>query len=117
MSHERIEACVDQQTTGAASLPSILMDRLDEIAAVCQDFGVQRLWIFGSAVHGTFDPETSDLDFMVDLGEYEPAVALRYVRFFEALRTLFDRDIDLITVRSSGSDRFLRHVIETREII
>ncbi|CAA9543072.1 MAG: hypothetical protein AVDCRST_MAG33-207 [uncultured Thermomicrobiales bacterium] len=117
MSHERIEAYVDQQTTGAASLPSILMDRLDEIAAICRDFGVQRLWIFGSAVHGTFDPETSDLDFMVDLGEYEPTVARRYVRFYDALRNLFGRQIDLITTRTNAKGHFLEDVIATREMI
>lgn len=108
---------MDQSPTATSSLPSILTTRLDEIAAVCREYGVHQLYVFGSAVHGTFDPETSDLDFMVDLGEYEPEIARRYVRFYEALRAVFDRDIDLITVRSKGSDRFLAGVIETRELL
>ena len=108
---------MDGNATTTQSLPAILTDRLDEIADVCREYGVRQLWVFGSAVHGTFDPETSDLDFMVDLGEYEPEIALRYSRFFTALHALFDREIDLITVRSRGSDRFMARVIETRAMI
>lgn len=108
---------MDQPTTEVTSLPPILTDRLVEIAAICRKYGVRQLYVFGSAVHGTFDPDTSDLDFMVDLGEYEPTIALRYSRFYSALHDLFERDIDLITARSSGSDRFLRAVIASRELI
>ena len=90
--------------TGSAtqSLPAILMDRMDDVAGICREDGVRHLYVFGSAVHGTFDPETNDLDFMVDLGEYEPTIARRYVRFYEAPRNVLDPDIDLITTRPSG---------------
>lgn len=108
---------VDRQATEPRSLPTILTDRLDEIAAVCREYGVRRLYVFGSAVQGTFDPATSDLDFMVDLGEYEPEIARRYVRFYESLRAVVNRDIDLITVRSRGSDRFMARVVESRELL
>lgn len=108
---------MERQATAARPLPAILTDRLDEIVAICQEYGVRHLYVFGSAVHGTFDPATSDLDFMVDLGEYEPEIALRYSRLYRALETLFDRDIDLITTNSTGSARFLDHVIATREHI
>ena len=108
---------MDGQATVARALPAILTDRLDEIAAICREYGVRRLYVFGSAVHGTFNPETSDLDFMVDLGEYEPEIALRYSRLYMALEVLFGRDIDLITTNSTGSARFLDHVIATREHI
>ena len=39
---------------------------LDAIAGACQRYGVQRLRIFGSALTERFDPEASDLDFLVD---------------------------------------------------
>lgn len=108
---------MEQSVTAIRELPSILTDRLDAVADVCREYGVRELYVFGSAVHGTFDPETSDLDFMVDLGEYEPEIARRYVRFYEALRAVFDRDIDLITVRSRASSRFLTRVLESRELL
>jgi hypothetical protein len=36
-----------------------------QIAELCRRFGVQRLDRFGSAARGDFNPETSDLDFLV----------------------------------------------------
>lgn len=103
--------------TATQTLPAILVDRMDQIAAVCRESERHHLYVFGSAVHGTFDSETSDLDFMVDLGEYEPTIARRYVRFYEALRSVFDRDIDLITTRTRARRGFLDAVIATRQVI
>ena len=40
-----------------------------ELADLCRRFGVRRLDLFGSAARGDFDPERSDLDFLV---EFEP---------------------------------------------
>jgi predicted nucleotidyltransferase len=39
------------------------------IQALCREFGVQRLEIFGSAVTADFDPERSDVDFIVTYPE------------------------------------------------
>ena len=108
---------MDGQATTTRTLPAILTDRLDEIAAVCREYGVRQLYVFGSAVHGTFDPETSDLDFMVDLGEYEPFIAQRYFRLQHTLQELLGREVDLITTDSTGGEQFMKHVRATREMI
>ncbi len=50
----------------------------DQIAALCQRFGVRRLEMFGSAASGSFDPERSDVDFLLDFGaEYDRMVFSR----------------------------------------
>jgi uncharacterized protein len=36
-----------------------------EIARACSAAGVERLWVFGSAVRDDFDPARSDFDFLV----------------------------------------------------
>ncbi len=100
--------------TTTSTLPPQLTDHLDEIRALCDQFGIRALYIFGSAVHGTFDPETSDLDFLVDLGEYGRDVVTRFFGLQDALRELLSRDVDLITVRSSGNPRFVAEVDATR---
>ena len=38
-----------------------------EVGELCRRYGVRRLEVFGSAARGSFDPETSDLDFLVEL--------------------------------------------------
>ena len=39
---------------------------LDAIARACKRYGVERLRIFGSVLTNHFDPEGSDIDFLVD---------------------------------------------------
>ena len=98
-------------------MPDILERNLDAVAAICRQYDVRMLYVFGSAAHDTFDAETSDLDFQVDLGDYEPTIFRRFMVLHTALSDLFDRDIDLITVRSTGNDRFLEEVRHTRRMI
>ncbi len=44
-----------------------------EIAALCRRFGVRRLAVFGSAARGAdFDPQRSDVDFLVEFDSLEP---------------------------------------------
>ena len=108
----------DQRTQRRpGSLPGAVSDRMDALAAACRKYQIRTLWLFGSAVHGTFDPATSDLDFLVDLGDYEPTVAERYGGLYMALRDLFDRDVDLVTVRSAGNAEVLDHITETRQVL
>ncbi len=38
---------------------------IPEIRALCREFGVARLEVFGSAVTDAFDPARSDVDFLV----------------------------------------------------
>lgn len=77
----------------------LVRDKQDDIRALCQTFAVRRLELFGSAATGAFDPEHSDLDFIVDLGEYERGVAKRYFAFCEQLEGLVQHPVDVITVR------------------
>lgn len=100
--------------TMTSTLPSALTDRLDDVWRLCEQYGITALYIFGSAVHGTFDPETSDLDFVVDLGEYGAGVLGRFLDFQDDLARLLGRDIDLITVGSTGHRRFLNEVDATK---
>lgn len=95
-------------------MPPIIASHLDELQAICRRYGVQRLDVFGSAAHGTFDLDTSDLDFLVDLGEYGDDLADRYFGLKEDLEWLFRRSVDLITVRSKGHPAFLSEVEATK---
>ena len=47
----------------------IVSERKHDLARLCEERRVERLDVFGSAVTGDFDPETSDLDFLVTFRE------------------------------------------------
>ena len=78
----------------------LVSDNRAEIAALCERYGVRRLELFGSAVKRTFDPVTSDLDFIVDLRPYEPSLATRSIHLANDREALFGRSVDLVTAPS-----------------
>ncbi len=56
-------------------LPRFVRDRLPRIRAACAQFHVDRLWLYGSAARGQWQPDDSDLDFLVD---FAPEARHRY---------------------------------------
>lgn len=96
---------------------ALVAEKKDEIAALCRAYGIHRLDVFGSAATGAFDPETSDIDFIVDLGEYEVGVARRFFRFADALESLLERDVDLITPSQIKNPYFRQSVDASRELV
>jgi uncharacterized protein len=95
----------------------LIASKRDEIAALCRAYGIRRLDVFGSAATGAFDPATSDIDFIVDLGDYERGVARRFFRFADALEALMGRDVDLITEAQISNPYFRESVSSSREIV
>ena len=96
---------------------ALIEDNRDAIVALCRQYGVQRLAVFGSAVKGTFDPEHSDLDFVVDFGGYERGVGGRYLGLIVALERLLERSVEVVTVHAGTSASFRDEVARTAETI
>jgi predicted nucleotidyltransferase len=93
----------------------LLIEKRNQIAALCRQFGIRKLEVFGSAATGAFEPETSDIDFIVDLGEYDDTVGARYMGLAAALEELLGRRIDLVTERSIRDPFFLTTVAKQRQ--
>jgi predicted nucleotidyltransferase len=95
-----------------------LEGKLEAIAALCREYGVLRLDIFGSAAKGTFDPKTSDLDFVMTFEDRGlTGYAKRYLRFAEALEQLLDRSVDLIFEEAIRNPYFREEIEETRRSV
>ena len=77
---------------------SIVEDRRAEVAALCEMYAVKRLDLFGSAAGDGFDPEASDLDFVVSFERRDqPELFDRYSGLKEDLEGHFGRGVDLVT--------------------
>ena len=88
------------------------------LANLCRRFKVRRLELFGSAAKGTFDPQASDVDFLVSFEDAQPGTyADRYLGLLLALQELFQREIDLVTERSIRNPYFRKAVNATRQPI
>lgn len=97
----------------------ILAEHLEDIRALCREYGVLRLEAFGSVCTPEFDPERSDVDFLVEYPEdydFGPW-ASRLTGLQEALANLLGRDVDLIMTRAIRKKYFLQSINETREIL
>ncbi len=69
----------------------------DDMLSYCQQFQVQRLFLIGSAATGEFDPNHSDLDFLVTFAPAEPVdKADRNFDLLFALEDHYGRSIDLV---------------------
>ncbi len=96
----------------------LIEQQRDAIRALCQQYGVRRLDLFGSAATGAFDEETSDLDFVATFADTRsPGYADRYLGFAEALETLFGRPVDVITERAIRNPYFRQAVEASRQPI
>jgi predicted nucleotidyltransferase len=95
----------------------LVSDNLEALADLCQQYGMRKLELFGSAATGAFDPATSDLDFIVDLGGYEPGVSKRFLHFANALEELLGYDVDLLTEPMIKNPYFREAVDEQRVTI
>lgn len=92
--------------------------RRDELAQLCRRFGVRRLELFGSAVTGRFDPDCSDLDFLVEYADPDGGDPFdRYFGLIEALERLFGRRVDLVVARAMRNPYFIREVNAQRRLV
>jgi len=98
--------------TEAGGGVSAVAAREPELAELCRQFHIRRLELFGSALSSTFDPERSDLDFLVEFGPLPAgAYADAFFGFKEALEHLFGRSVDLV-VLSAIRNPYFRQSIE-----
>lgn len=86
--------------------------RRRELETLCERHRVERLALFGSALRNYFDPQNSDLDFVVEFSTMNPEEhAAAYFGLLENLEALFGRRVDLV---ETGAVRnpYLRRKIE-----
>jgi predicted nucleotidyltransferase len=97
---------------------SSVKEKSREIKRLCVKYRVKRLELFGSATGDDFNPQTSDMDFLVEFlplkaGEYADA----YFGLLEALQELFNRPVDLVMTEAVKNQYFLESINRTREVL
>jgi uncharacterized protein len=88
----------------------------EELQALCRRFHVRRLDIFGSAARGDFDPEHSDIDFLVEFDRSAPQHPFdAYFGLKEALEHLFGHPVDLIEAGAVRNPYLKASIEQSRE--
>lgn len=96
----------------------LVKQHVQEIESLCEKHHVCRLDVFGSAVTGEFDTQTSDLDFLVEFlplqeGQYADA----YFGLLFDLQALFGRPVDLVMPEAITNRYFLQAINQHRETL
>ena len=96
-----------------------LESKNEALAALCRAYGVSRLELFGSAARGhDFDPQTSDMDFLV---EFIPGASMSPLKQFfglaQELETLLGQRVDLVEAASVKNPFVQAAINRSREIV
>ncbi|HIH04546.1 MAG TPA: hypothetical protein HA263_12140 [Methanoregulaceae archaeon] len=96
--------------------PAILLEHLlRSLVSLCCRYRVKDLALFGSAAGEGFNPETSDIDILVDFEEMPPTEHMRsYFGLLEALEALFQRRVDLVERASVRNPYVLDSILKSR---
>lgn len=88
-----------------------------ELALGCKEFGVKRLFIFGSVVAGKLT-QASDLDFLVEFERsgYHGAFN-QFMDFKELLENIYKRPIDLLQYKKFRNALFQQEVEKTKILL
>ena len=97
-------------------MQDFILAKREQIAEVCRKHHVRRLSVFGSAVRPDFDPNTSDVDLLVELPTQQHAgSAKRFWALEDDMARLFGRKVDLVAEGSITNPHILRRIQEQQE--
>lgn len=97
-------------------IPSFILDQQEAVHLLCRELSISELCVFGSAIRADFDPQKSDLDFLVGFENPEaPGISDRYFALAEGLEQIFQRPVDLVTRQSIKNSIFRETVNSTSQ--
>lgn len=100
--------------------PEVAFD-LKAIRALCVEFGVSSLEVFGSASAGPFDPFDSDADFLVVFHEDDARRGFDHFAhllvFEDRLAEILDRPVDVTSATTFRNPYFARTVKRSRRLL
>lgn len=95
----------------------LVADRLEEVRRLCAAYGVERLYLFGSALSDDFAAD-SDLDFLVELPRAHYRIYGRnYWGLWRGLQDMFGRKVDLVDQSAVDNPFFSEELEETKHLI
>lgn len=84
---------------------------------MCVEHRVKTMYAFGSSITNRFDPQTSDIDLLVEVDYADPIErGEKLLSLWDKLETFFKRKIDLLT-DSSIRNPVLRKNIDNHKIL
>lgn len=100
------------------ALHPLIENNREALSALCRQYHVRRLAVFGSVVEDHFDLTRSDIDILV---EFEPLAPVQhadaYFGLLEALEGLFQMPVDLVDPGPITNPYFRQAIEQTRVVV
>ncbi|MBN2778408.1 MAG: nucleotidyltransferase domain-containing protein [Bacteroidales bacterium] len=99
-------------------MQQLLEKRKSDLIAICKLLNIKRLYAFGSVVSDNFRDD-SDIDLLISfsdnltLDEYTN----NYFELHYRLRSLFKREVDIVTEKSLSNPYFIESINESKVLI
>ncbi len=94
-----------------------LKSRVAEFENMCKDHGVKYMYAFGSVVSERFNPNSSDIDLLVEIEAENPLDrGEKLLDLWDKLELFFNRKVDLLTA-SSIKNTYLKSSIDKTRIL
>jgi uncharacterized protein len=94
----------------------IIEAKKPEIIALCRQYGVSKLDLFGSATGPDWNTDGSDFDFVVEFADYRNRILHRFLAFAEAMEELLGRPADFV-FEDGLKPRFRDYIEAQREAV
>lgn len=92
--------------------------KIPDIALLCEQFGVYRMELFGSATGSAFNPETSDFDFLVEMDATGTSSKVRrWIGLADELEKLLAHPVDLVNPKYLSNPYLLKEINNSRTLI
>ena len=99
-------------------MPFLIDEKRDAIAAACQRYGIERFFVFGSALRDDFKPGESDIDLLVEFGPVEVTQRFHtYLDAREAFRQILQNDVDLVMQGAVKNKIIAAEIDRTKQLV
>lgn len=90
----------------------------EEIAATCKRYGINRLYVFGSALREDFRLGESDIDLLAEFGPVD--ITKKFHNFLDArnaFKHIFNNEVDLIMHGAVKNKMIAREIDRTKQLL
>lgn len=97
---------------------AVIEQKRDAIATLGRQFGVERLFVFGSALREDFRPGESDVDLLVEFLPMDGGKKVHaYFDMLKALQDLPGTDVDLVMAGAVRNRIIAREIERTKQLV
>jgi predicted nucleotidyltransferase len=100
------------------NLPVEIESKRFKLFELCNKYKVLKLFVFGSVSKGNFDPETSDLDLIVEMEDLNPVEkGETLLKLWSELEQLFNRRVDLLTEKKIKNPYLIKDIENSKLLL